>query len=367
MKIAQIKVFNVPLKLKKPIKTAKMVREKSSNIIVKIETNEGIEGYGAATFVHFFEGETPGSVRYVVENLITPILVGNDPTNIISMVDKMNEVIVGNPFAKAAIEMGLWDIKGKALGVPVYNMLGGFRRKSIPVNHSISYGTAQEMVEQALEIITQGFKTLRIYCGRGTPESDLERIREIRKAIGNKINLYVEFNQRWSFKTAMRLLPQLEELGILFLEQPISSHLHKEMRILREHSPIPIAIDENVFTPEDVGLAKENGLADIVNIYVLKAGGILNAKKALDVSDALGLDAFVGSFNEPSISSMAGAHLAATINNLPYTCYLVGPILHEEDILVEPPDIREGFFNLSDRPGLGIQVDETKLKRFSVY
>jgi muconate cycloisomerase len=152
MKITQIKVFDIALKLKKPLRIAKMLREKSSNIIIKVETDEGIEGYGEATFAHFFEGETQGSVRYVVEKFMTPTLMGNDPTNIISLVDKMNEVIVGNPFAKAAIEMALWDIKGKALGIPVYSLLGGFRRKSIPVNHSISYGTARGQTRRSYRI-----------------------------------------------------------------------------------------------------------------------------------------------------------------------------------------------------------------------
>ena len=366
MKITRTKVFNVGLKLKKPLRVAKMLREKSSNTIVKIETDEGIEGYGEATFAHFFAGETQDSVSSVVNKFLTPALVGSDPTNILSLVDKMNSAIVGNPFAKAAVETALWDIKGKTLEVPVYSLLGGWRRKSIPVNHSISYGTPEEMAEQALEHIANGFRTLKVYCGRETPESDLERIRQIRKAVGDKINLYVEVNQRWSFKTAMELLPMLEELGILFIEQPISAYLRNEIRILRERSSIPIALDESIFSPEDVALAKQEGMADIVNIYVLKSGGILTAKRALDVSETVGLDAFIGSFNELSISSIAGAHLSATICNLAYPCYLVGPMLHEEDILEEPIDIRDGMLHLSDRPGLGIQVNEEQLKKFSI-
>jgi len=366
MKITKIQAFNVACKLKKPLKIAKMLREKSSNTIVKVETEEGIAGFGEATFAHFFAGETQDSAKSVVEKFLAPVLVGKDPTNILLLADEIEKAIAGNPFAKAAVEMALWDIKGKALGVPVYSLLGGFQRKIIPVNHSISYGTVSEMVEEALEHVAQGFKTLKIYCGRETPQADLERIRQIRKVIGEGIHLYVESNQRWSFKMTLWLLPRLEEMGILFLEQPISNHLRNEMRILREQSSIPIAIDEGVFSPEDVARAKQDGVADIVNIYVLKAGGILNAKKALDVSDAMGLSAFVGSFNELSISTMAGAHVSATLTNLIYPCYLVGPLLYEEDILREPLEIRDGMFSLSDRPGLGIEVDEKQLKKFSV-
>ena len=366
MKITRIRFFNVSLKLKKPLQIAKMVREKSSNTIVRVETDEGVTGYGEATFAHFFAGETQGSVSYVVDKFIAPAIVGCDPTNIIALLARMDGLIAGNPFAKAAVEMALWDIKGKVLGVPIYDLLGGSMRKSIPMNHSVSYGSVQEMIDEALQHISQGFRTLKIYCGRETPESDLERIRGIRKAVGDKIDLYVEVNQRWRFKTALGLLPYLEELGILFIEQPISFHLRKEMRLLRERSAIPIAIDEGVFTPEDVALAKQEGLADIANIYVLKAGGIYNARKALQVAETLGLDVFVGSFNELSISSMAGAHVASTITNLPYPCYLVGPVLHQEDILMEPIDIREGMFHLSDRPGLGIRVNDKQLKKFSI-
>lgn len=366
MEITKIKVYPIGVKLKKPLQIAKMIREKSSNIVIKIETDQGIEGYGEATCVHFFWGETQGSMRDVVENLLTPVLIGEDPTNIINLIDRMNRVIFGNPFAKAAIEMALWDIKGKALGASVYNLLGGFRRKSIPVCHAISYGGMDDMVQQASELIDQGYKTLKIYCGRDTPEADLERIRAVRNAVGDNINLYVEVNQRWGFKTALGLLTLLEELQIQFIEQPISSHLRKEMKILRERSPIPIALDEGVFTPEDVVIAKEEGIADIVNIYVLKAGGIYDAKRALDIADTVKIDAYMGSFNELSISSIASAHVAATIANLPYPCYLVGPTLYEDEILKEPLDIRDGMLHLTDNPGLGIVVDERQLERFRI-
>lgn len=366
MKIAQIKVYNVAVKLKKPLKIAKMLRERSSNSIVKIETDDGIQGFGEATFAPFFAGETQDSVKGVVEKFLAPALRGKDPTNILELVDEMSRTIADNPFAKAAVEMALWDIKGKGLGVPVYSLLGGHRRKSIPVAHSISSGPVTEMVEQALEHVRQGFKTLKIYCGRETPESDLERIRQIRRAIGDRIDLYVELNQRWTLKTALKFLPELEEQVILFLEQPLSGRLHNEMRILRERSSIPIAVDESVYTPEDVVTVKEKGIADIVNIYVLKAGGILNARQALAVADAVGLASFVGSLNELGISSTAGAHVSATLPNLTYPCYLVGPTLYEEDILMEPLHIREGMFHLSDRPGLGIEVDEKKLEKFRV-
>jgi muconate cycloisomerase len=365
MKITKIKAYNGGFKLKKPLKIAKMMREKSSNTIVRVETDEGIEGYGEATFAHFFAGETQDSGKAAVDKFLAPSLMGKDPTNILSLVDEMNRTIAGNPFGKAAVEMALWDIKGKALGVPVYTLLGGFRRKSVPVAHSVSSGTPSEMSEQALAHVSHGFKTLKIYCGRETPESDMERIRQIRKAVGDEIDLYVEFNQRWNLKTTLRALPRLEEMGILFLEQPLPGDLRNEMRILRERSSIPIAIDESVFTAEDVFMAKEEGVADIVNIYVLKAGGILNAKKALDVSEAIGLDSFVGSFNELGISSVAGAHLSATIAHLPYPCYLVGPTLYEEDILAEPLTIHDGMFHLPDRPGLGIEVDTRQLEKFN--
>jgi muconate cycloisomerase len=299
-----------------------------------------------------------------VDKFIGPVLTGMDPTNILQLVDEMNRIIAGNPFAKATVEMALWDIKGKALGVPVYSLLGGFRRKSIPVAHSISSGTVSEMVEQGLKHIDQGFKTLKLYCGRQAVESDLESIRQIRKAVGEKINLYVEFNQRWSFKTTLAFLPELARLGILFLEQPIPGHLLKEMQMLREHSSIPIAVAESVFTPEDVLMVKQEGIADIVNIYVLKAGGIHNTKRAMDVSEAAGLDCFIGSFNELGISTMAGAHLSATLPNLLYPCYLVGPTLYKEDILVEPINISKGMLHLSDKPGLGIDLDEKQLVKF---
>jgi muconate cycloisomerase len=366
MKISSIKTFNVGLRLRKPLKNAKMIRKKSSNTIIKIETDEGITGFGEATFTHFFAGETQDSVSNLINKLLSPVLIGEDPRNILLCIAKMNRVIVGNPFAKAAIEMALWDIRGKILGVPVFELLGGWIRKSIPLNSSISYGNPGEMAEQALEHVEAGFRTLKIYCGRETPASDLVRIRKIRETVGEEINLYVEANQGWGFKTVLQLLPYFEEMKILFMEQPISYYLRAELKVIRERSSIPIAIDEGVFTPEDIVMAKVDGVADIINIYVLKSGGVLTARKAITVAESMGLDLFMGSLNELGISSMAAAHLAATIKELPYPCYLVGPMLHEEDILLEPLDIRDGMLHLSDRPGLGIQVDDRKIKEFCV-
>jgi L-alanine-DL-glutamate epimerase-like enolase superfamily enzyme len=366
MKIRDIQVFNIAVTLKKPLRIAKMVRERGSSTIVKVQTEEGIHGFGEATFAPFFAGETQASAQGVITRFLVPVLTGEDPMNILSCVDRMNTAIAGNPFAKAAVEMALWDIKGKVLQVPVYHLLGGYRRLKVPVNASVSYASPSEMVEESLRLVSEGFRTLKIYCGRETPEDDLERVQEIRKAVGDGIQIYVESNQRWSFKAVLWLLPYFEELRILFMEQPISIHLRKEMRVIREKSSIPIALDEGIFSAEDVIRAKQDGIGDLMNIYVLKAGGILGAKRALDVTDSVGLIAFIGSFNELGISSAAGAQLAAILPNSLYPCYLVGPTLYEEEILKEPMDIREGSLYVSNGPGLGIEIDEKQLKRLIV-
>jgi L-alanine-DL-glutamate epimerase-like enolase superfamily enzyme len=185
MKIRNVQAVSIASKLKKPFKIAKMVRERASSTVVTIETDEGVRGYGEATFAHFFAGETQDSARTVIAKFLAPGLIGKDPTNILSLVDQMNTAIAGNPFAKAAVEMALWDIKGKILQTPVYNLLGGYRRTGIPVNHSVSYGSVAEMVEEAVQHASRGFKTIKVYCGRETPQDDVERVREIRRAVGD--------------------------------------------------------------------------------------------------------------------------------------------------------------------------------------
>jgi L-alanine-DL-glutamate epimerase-like enolase superfamily enzyme len=366
MKIIEVHVTNISCKLKKPLKIAKMVREKSHSTIVKVLTDQDISGFGEATFAHFFAGETQNSASNVIEKFLTPVILGKNPFDLLPLLDSMNESIAGNPFAKAAVEMALWDIKGKALQVPVSNLLGGARRKEIPVCQSVSYGETKEMVKEATSHVEAGFKTLKIYCGRGTIEEDLLRISEIRRSLNSRIQIYIEANQRWTFKTVKAIIPRLEEIGILFIEQPIPAYQLRELRLLRESTKIGIALDESIFTPQDVAMAAMEGTADIANIYVLKAGGIYNAKKAIDVAETLGLQSFIGSFNELSISTMAGAHLSGIISDLHYPCYLVGPLLYEEDLLVNPIRIEEGMLFLNDQPGLGIEIDEKKLKKFSL-
>lgn len=365
MKILDVQVTNINCKLKKPLKIAKMIRERSNSTIVKIITDQGINGYGEATFAHFFAGETQFSASYVIQHFLAPVIKGKDPIDLLPLIDLMNKSIAGNPFAKAAVEMALWDLKGKLLQIPVYILLGGARRKKIPVCQSVGYAEPEEMVNEAISHVEAGFKTLKIYCGRETIEQDLLRIKEIRRSIDSKIQIYIEANQRWNFKTVKSILPQLEELGILFIEQPIPGYQKRELRLIRESTKIAVALDESIFSPEDVASAAVDGTADIANIYVLKAGGIYIAKKEVEIAEALGLKTFIGSFNELSISTMAGAHVAAIIQDSYYPSYLVGPLLYQKDLLMEPIRIEDGMFNLNDQPGLGIVVDEDRLKRLS--
>ncbi len=366
MKITDIKVTNLNCKLKKPLKIAKMIRNKSNSTIVKITTDQGIYGYGEATFAHFFSGETQSSARHVIENFIAPLIKGKNPIDLLPMIDSINNSIAGNPFAKAAVEIALWDIIGKFLKVPVYTLLGGARRRKIPVCQSISYGEPDEMAEEAIFHVKAGFKTLKIYCGRESLDQDLQRIKTIKDSINNNVKIYVEANQRWNYKDVKKILPDLENLGILFIEQPIPITQRRELKLIRESTILPLALDESVFTPEDIVQAVLDGSIDIANIYVLKAGGIYTAKKEVEIAEALGLRVFIGSLNELSISTMAGAHIASIIQDNLYPSYLVGPLLYESDFLIEPIKIENGLLFLNDKPGLGINVDEDILKNLSI-
>ncbi|WP_298869356.1 enolase C-terminal domain-like protein [uncultured Gimesia sp.] len=356
----------VPLKPFLTTKTAHGEHVDSPYVIVRIHTNEGLCGLGEATLAPRWSGETSESCLAVINQLIAPALVGEDPLNINVALQKMDRVIKLNPFTKAAVEMALWDLSGKAVGRPVYELLGGKVRDSIPVKTVIGAFSPEKTVELTQYFLDQGFTSLKVKVGLDL-ESDLERLKIVRQTIGPDVSMGVDANCGWDFSTACAALAQIEKFDLAFCEQPIQIGQHDAWVELRKFTMIPLMADESVFSVGDAWEICRQRSADILSIYPGKNGGISRSVAICHLAEAAGLTCSIGSNLELGIGSAAMLHVAAAmkvINSERFPADCLGPLFHEADLIQQPLSLRPLVATLPTAPGLGVELDEDQLKQW---
>ena len=365
MRITQIEPIpvRVPLKAGLTTKTAHGEHIDSPYVIVRIHTDTDLVGLGEATVAPRWSGETSRGCVAAIEELIAPALIGADPTQINSLRAVMDKEIKLNPFTKAAVEMALWDLSGKAAGVPVYQLLGGQVRNEIPIKMVVGAFEVPQAVSLAERFLNWGVRCLKVKVGLD-PATDLQRVKAVREVAGPTIPIGIDVNCGWSLDTSRRMLPKLEPYDILFAEQPISPDDPESLAQLREATPIPIMADESLFTLGDAWLLANARAADIFSVYPGKHGGLGATLEIVHVAKAAGAVGSIGSNLELGIGSAAMLHAAAampTIDSETYPADLIGPLYHEADLLREPLALGPEVARVPEGPGLGVELDEEQV------
>lgn len=362
-KITNVEIFPLLAKFKKPFSFSGITRTSSKNIILKINTDEDVYGIGEACPVPGMSGETAASICSVIREFIEPALKGEDPLQLAVLTAKIDKKIGGNVVAKAGINIALYDLAGKLMGVPVYALLGGKFRDYVDINGSVGLGTAAEMTATAEEQMEEaGVRYVKLYCGRDDVDKDVKKLKEIIKNIGIRARVFLDVNQQWTPKTAIHAIRALEEENLLYVEQPTPKWDYDGMRQVCEAVETPIAADEAVFSISDITNLYRHRAADIITIYALKPGGIKKGYEAVTLSNALGLECFIGSYLELGVGTAAGIHLSAAIQKLSYPCYMFGPLKYQHDVLKEDLQIKNGQVKVPDGPGLGIDIDMDRIR-----
>lgn len=358
MKIKDI--FTIPLKanFKSPSKFGLGIRTYSLNVLVKIVSDGGIIGYGEACPVPIFSSETNQSIIEAIEKYIKPAIINKDPLKIAYLNDLMDKAIDGNNFAKSAVDIAIHDLVGKALKVPVHVLIGGKKRDQVEVNDSVTFGSSEEMAQKSKEIVEKGYNYIKIYGGRGTLNDDINHLEAIRKQIGYEKKLYLEINQQWKMSEALIAINKLQKYDLLFIEQPLSKWDLRGLKEISNRSTIPIALDESVHSLSSVFQIASERISDIINLYVQKTGGIYRTHQATSIIESSGIQCFMGSLLELGVATAAAIHLASTIKNLKYPCYLIGPERYTQEILQSPLLIKNGFIEIPEGAGLGIELNE---------
>jgi L-alanine-DL-glutamate epimerase-like enolase superfamily enzyme len=358
----------VPLRANLMIRSARGTHSVSPFLFVKVHTDEGITGLGEVSCTPRWSGEDHFTARHFIESILAPLLIGQDPTHIDDLNLKIERGVARNPFTKAALEMALWDIYGKSLGLPVYRLLGGPVREQVAIKWSISGMEPAQSAEIARWAVEQGFPAMKVKVGLD-PSADIERVRAVRKAAGPKIRLGMDANGGWPVRTALDLIPRLLDQNLFFVEQPVPAWDIEGMAQVRRRISLPVIADESVYTTHDAAALVRAHAADVLSVYIGKAGGISNARKVVAVAESAGVACTIGSNLEMGVGSAAMIHLAMATRGVraeEFPCDIIGPLYYEDDLLVEPLSITAGKARPHERPGLGVELDEEKIRRYTV-
>jgi o-succinylbenzoate synthase len=364
--IQQIEVYPVTLAYREPFRIAPGASTESRNVVVKIVTDYGVYGWGEASPSERVTGETAETVIKVLDK-IAPKLIGMCPLRIEQDVELMDNLVAGNPSAKAAIDIALHDIFGKTVRKELYRVLGGYRTEVL-TDITLSIKSPKEMARDAVKAVKKGFKALKVKVGVN-PEEDVERIRLIREAVGEKIEIRIDANQGWTPKQAIEVLNKIEKFNIQFAEQPVPAEDLKGLMEVKRNSSIPIMADESVHSPEDALRLIRAEAVDLINIKLMKSGGIHKAKKIAAIAEAAGIPCMIGCMGESEIGIAAGAHLAAAVRNIQYADLDSDLLLKDKLVTKGGTKVKNSMRTFPKQHGLGIRELNSKIlgKPLKVY
>jgi muconate cycloisomerase len=370
MKITRIECVpvDVPIDQRRATQGALGRHDASPFLLLMVHTDEGISGLGEVSCTPRWSGEDQVTAAHFVRTALEPALVGQDPRAIERLPVLFRRVLANNPFTKAGLEMACWDILGKAAGLPVYRLLGGPVREWVPTKYSVSGLEPPRAAEIAAWAAGLGFRVMKVKVGI-EPEEDVARVRAVREAVGPAVKLGVDANGGWSPRVAIQTIRRLEAFGIAFAEQPVAPLDVAWMADVRAGVRVPVMADESVSSAQDAMALIRAGAADVLSVYVGKGGGINPARKVAAVAEAAGLTCTVGSNLELGVANAAMIHLAMATPGIgaeEFPCDILSPFFYQDDLLAEPLPIEAGRARPFERPGLGVELDPDKVRRYRV-
>lgn len=358
---ADIRVIEVPLKVPFIVSYARY--DVMPSVMLTLRTDTGLVGIGEAVPDEHVTGETVESVVAALSQHLLPALRDTDPRNLNQVHDRMDTALVANGAAKAAVDIACWDLLGKHASLPVHALLGGRKPEQPMIAKVLSILPPAEVAAQASAAIADGFTHLKMKLGTDTVQ-DVARVAAVRTAVGSEVRIRVDANQGWrDVATARRMIAAIEPYDIDWIEQPIAADDLDGFRRLRPHTSAVIMADESVITRGDLARLIRDESVDMVNLKLMKSGGILPCQRLATQAALGGLAVQVGSMLETSVSSAAGYHLALAHPNIVST-ELSGPVAFSD----EPGDLHFPlpYVDITDRPGLGVTLDPAAIDRLTV-
>jgi L-alanine-DL-glutamate epimerase-like enolase superfamily enzyme len=365
MRTRSIEPIAVSLPMLKPLIMAGETVARANNVLVRIEANDGLIGWGEAASAPTMTGETVASMVAAVSYL-APVLIGREAGDIGGACAAMDARMYANRGAKAAIEIALHDLAGRATGRPVHALLGNKRRTRLPLLGVIGGGDFDADVADAAAKKAQGFTAFKIKVGVDGPETDAARTRAICEVLGPDCLVSADANQGFSTDQAIAFVRAVAEAGLDFLEQPVAGHDLAGMAAVAVASIVEIGADEGIHSADDIARHHAQSAARGVSLKSIKLGGIAGMLNAARLADDLDMRVNVScKTGESSIGCAAALHVAAVMPNVAWGLTLTHMGL-AEDVTPMPLPVAGGFADVPDAPGLGVAVDEDRVRRFQV-
>jgi L-alanine-DL-glutamate epimerase-like enolase superfamily enzyme len=354
MKITQVQARAVTMPLAVPYTIAYETIDAACNVFLRIETDAGLTGFGCAAPDQPITGETAEIVLGAVSDVIEPALRGADPLRWSLLIEDLKRDLADRPSARAAADMALFDILGKAAGLPLWKLLGGYR-DSIPTSVTIGILSEAETVEAARRWVARRFRCLKIKGGREVA-SDIARVIKVRQAVGPDVELRFDANQGYTVEQARAFVEGTRAADLELLEQPTPRGQPELLGQVTRSVTLPVMADESLMTLRDAFRLARNEFVDMVNIKLMKVGGISEAMHINSVARAAGLEAMVSCMDEAGLAIAAGLHFALARPNVAYAD-LDGHLDLLDDPTRDAVVVRDGKLFPSPRPGLGFDVN----------
>jgi L-alanine-DL-glutamate epimerase-like enolase superfamily enzyme len=352
MKITTSEAWEVKMQLKEPYTIAYETVSSADNVFLRIETDKGITGYGCAAPDLHITGETLPGVLTAAEDIIKPSIKGSDPLRMTFLLERLKKPLQSQSSALAMLDMALHDILGKVAGLPVYKLLGGFRT-CMKTSITIGIMPVKETVQKAAAFVQKGFKSLKIKGGSDV-EADIERIIKVRDAVGEKIEIRFDANQGYTVEQSLKFCESTRAAKLALLEQPTPRGEPDLLSRVTKGVSIPVMADESLMDLRDAFRLARGDLVDMVNIKLMKCGGISEGLHINSVAQAANLGVMVGCMDEAALSIAAGLHFALSRPNVIYAD-LDGHL----DLIDDPSDgtviLKNGILYPSPDPGLGFR------------
>ncbi|MBC2660167.1 muconate cycloisomerase family protein [Novosphingobium flavum] len=340
---------------------------RQSMTLVGIHCSDGVVGWGEGTTIGglAYGDESPESIKLTIDCYMAPLLIGRESADPAALLQPVRDTVVGNHFAKNAVETALLDIQGQRLGVPVSTLLGGRLRDRLPVLWTLASGDTSADIAEAEAMIAAGrHNAFKLKIGKREMAQDVAHVAAIKRALGDEASIRVDVNQAWDGVTALRAAERLADAGVDLVEQPLPATDLTGMARLTRKSPIAIMADEALKGPHDASIYAAAGACHAFSIKPAQAGGLFAARDVAAIAGAHHVGLYGGTMLEGSIGTTAAAHLFATLPSLDWGTELFGPLLQTEDILAEPLTYRDFSLVVPDAPGLGLRLDHDKLNHF---
>jgi len=352
MRITNVAATSVSVPLAEPFVISLGAVDTVDTVLVQVTTDEGLTGVGEGAGVGFVTGETPDTVLGAID-AFTPALIGQNPFAIEQVHRDMDRILVRNGAAKAAVDLALYDIMGKAVGLPLYQFLGGVN-SVVETDQTISLGEPEAMAAKASSLAAKGYREIKVKAGS---DDDLDRdaITLIRRAAPHA-HLKVDANQGWTVPQALAMLAMYADHGVGAVEQPLPYWDIDGTAYVRARSPIPIMVDESCFTPHDASVIVRRQAADFINIKLMKCGGIYPALQINAIAQAAGVRCMLGCMLESRVAIAAGAHLVASRPNFVYADLDSFNDFDDSSVVAKAFDFDVPNIRLTDAPGIGVTL-----------